>query len=660
VQHQLNRRWVLSETYGCTGWDFSFEGHKAIGDWQAALGINLRCQHLSWYTMAGQAKRDYPASIHYQSPWWEFYSRVEDYFARINVLTSRGEAMRPLLVLHPVESVWSLAGLDWKQHEAVGELDGQHEQLRQWLLEEHLDFDYGDEDMLDRWGEVVRNESGPAFRLYEARYEAVLVPPMVTMRSSTLEMLKQFAEAGGKVIFCGDVPAYVDALPAEDGSFDFVVDCTAVDWDREAVTAAADAGRVVSIKGENGGEYPSILSLLHHYDGRLFLFMCNTDREKATGPLTVQLTAEGPVELWDAETGQCYGVDAEQVDGEVRFETSLPATGSRLFVIGGEQRNLPRRPHLRERKSSVLPDEDWTVQLSESNVLVLERVSYRIEDGNWQGPEEVLKADMAIRNELGLQHRGGQMVQPWARSGDRNGPSADVELTWDFNADCLPSGELKLALEDPERYEISLNGQPIPADADCGWWVDRSIRLLPLDPVILVEGRNQLRLRGRYDDGAGLEAMFLMGDFSVRVDGAAATVDAPEAPGFGDWVEQGLPFYAGAVTFRRSIEVDPRAADRVFVEVPAYRGTCVRVLVDGSEAGIISWQPHEVEITDMVQNTDSIDLALEVVSHRRNAFGPLHNTETWPRWTGPAQFVTTGTSGRRSTISFHVGASSLP
>ena len=45
-------------------------GHKALGDWQVALGINLRCQHLSFYTMAAQAKRDYPASIFFQSPWW--------------------------------------------------------------------------------------------------------------------------------------------------------------------------------------------------------------------------------------------------------------------------------------------------------------------------------------------------------------------------------------------------------------------------------------------------------------------------------------------------------------------------------------------------------------------------------------------------------------
>jgi hypothetical protein len=51
VARQFGRKWRLTETYGCTGWDFPFAGHKALGDWQVALGINLRALHLYWYTM---------------------------------------------------------------------------------------------------------------------------------------------------------------------------------------------------------------------------------------------------------------------------------------------------------------------------------------------------------------------------------------------------------------------------------------------------------------------------------------------------------------------------------------------------------------------------------------------------------------------------------
>ncbi|RMD83938.1 MAG: hypothetical protein D6820_01655, partial [Lentisphaerae bacterium] len=112
VARQFNRRWRLTETYGCTGWHFPLAGHKALGDWQLALGINLRCHHLTWYTMEGQAKRDFPAGIFHHSPWWRIYSVIEDYFARCHVLFSRGREIRDIAVIHPIESMWILQNHD--------------------------------------------------------------------------------------------------------------------------------------------------------------------------------------------------------------------------------------------------------------------------------------------------------------------------------------------------------------------------------------------------------------------------------------------------------------------------------------------------------------------------------------------------------------------
>jgi hypothetical protein len=102
VAHQFGRAWRLTETYGCTGWDFPFAGHKALGDWQVALGITLRGQHLAWYGMGGQAKRDYPAAISPQSPWWDMYPAVEDYFARLHAVMTRGEEVRDIFDVPPV------------------------------------------------------------------------------------------------------------------------------------------------------------------------------------------------------------------------------------------------------------------------------------------------------------------------------------------------------------------------------------------------------------------------------------------------------------------------------------------------------------------------------------------------------------------------------
>ena len=54
----------------------------------------------------GEAKRDYPASIFYQSPWYKEYRMIEDHFARVNTALTRGKARVRIGVVHPIESYW--------------------------------------------------------------------------------------------------------------------------------------------------------------------------------------------------------------------------------------------------------------------------------------------------------------------------------------------------------------------------------------------------------------------------------------------------------------------------------------------------------------------------------------------------------------------------
>ena len=91
------------EECGVTGWDFDFRGHKFHADWQAALGVTLRVLHLSWVSMKGSAKRDYPASISYQSPWYTEFSYIEDHIARLNTVLTRGKPIVNIGVIHPIE-----------------------------------------------------------------------------------------------------------------------------------------------------------------------------------------------------------------------------------------------------------------------------------------------------------------------------------------------------------------------------------------------------------------------------------------------------------------------------------------------------------------------------------------------------------------------------
>ncbi len=670
---QFGRTWRLSESYGCTGWDFPFAGHKALGDWQAALGINLRCQHLYWYTMEGQAKRDYPAAISPQSPWWESYRVVEDYFARLHDAVSAGEEARDVLVIHPVESMWSMTREGWLAEERVREYDLALQALEGTLLAAHIDFDYGDEEILGRLSSVKKSAAGTMLAVGRAVYAAVVVPPLLTMRASTLGLLRRFQAAGGLVVFAGEPPVYVGGAPSPDAA-GFADSCVRTPASGPVLVRALEKTRRVSIMDSAGREIPQALYLLKGQKDRFCLFVCNTgvDPGHSSGPLSggerlpraAELDAafpivgirgfagcEGaPVEL-DLSTGIEYKADAvRNSDGTWEIHTSLARLGSRLFIISrkSQARRLPRRGKTLDAEIVELPSTAWDISLTEPNVLVLDRPSFRISRGGWEAQREILRVDAEVRKALGLTRRGGRMVQPWAR-GPLKKKSVPVELRYVFEAVKPPDRGLLLALERPGAYRILLNGREISPEPECGWWVDPSLKTLPVDPSLVRRGENTLVLECSYDgDHPGLEIVYLLGDFGVDVrQGRPELKAAPRTLAIGDWTAQGLPFYAGSVTYKKTLRICRSAGGRFFLQAPAYAGTAVRFFVDGKPVGLAGWEPHEADLTDHLPDAEAdVELGIQVIGHRRNSHGPLHHAEKWPSWTGPDQFVTQGEDWR--------------
>lgn len=675
---QFGRKWRLTETYGCTGWDFSFAGHKALGDWQAALGINVRCPHLSWYTMEGEAKRDYPASIFYQSAWWRDYRIIEDYFARIHAVMTRGEEVRDLLVIHPVESMWMLLRKGWDGWEGFGkvskdsaervrEYDRMLERLRDSLLAENIDFDYGDEELLARHGKVTIKNGRPSLRMAKATYKAVVVPPLINMRRSTLTLLQRFHAAGGAVVFAGKIAGFVDAKPSDE-IVAFAQKCRRAPAHGRALAAAVDPlCRRISIADSDGREIVPALYLLREDSKAFYLFVCNTGlnflkrklktvqdlpvRERTLSFPDVRIRGFAgcrgrPVEL-DPETGRMFAAAAVLTNGQWEISTALPALGSRLFMIPRKS-GAAEFPRLKKQKivhTRPMGGSAWDIILSEDNNLVLDRPRYRIGNGAWQKPEEVLRVDRAVRAALGLKPRGGAMIQPWARKKTLKQKSIPVWLEYVFNVENVPSGNIFLAVEKPETFKIQINGVPVNTDLECGWWVDRSLRKIPFEPALLRPGRNTIALMGDYrEDHPGLEIIYLLGAFGTQVKGTDVTIVAkPSKLRLGNWVPQGLAFYSGSVSYVRRIRSAVQAGQRVVLHVPEYSGVAVKVWVDGREAGYAAWPPYQVDITPLLDNKNrQHELRIEVLGHRRNSHGPLHHANKHPVWTGPGEFVSKG------------------
>ncbi len=158
--------------------------------------------------MEGEAKRDYPACIGYQSPWYREYKMIEDYFARLNTALVRGTPVVRIGVIHPIESYWLKWGSEETTYADRMEMEEKFNHLIEWLLYGNLDFDYISESLLEK----TYHQDTDGFGVGRMKYEVVLVPDCLTLRANTVEAFERFSEAGGHIIFIGKIPEYVAAV----------------------------------------------------------------------------------------------------------------------------------------------------------------------------------------------------------------------------------------------------------------------------------------------------------------------------------------------------------------------------------------------------------------------------------------------------------------
>lgn len=643
VARQCGREWTLSEMYANHGWDYPLRGFKSYGDWQAVLGVNLRCPHLAWYTMAGERKRDCPPTISFQEPWWREYRLVEDHFARVAVAMTQGEPACDLLCVHPGESVAGMAKPGWAKGLAavspdIRELDRAFERLSRVLLGLQVDFDYGDEEMLDRLGRVEQTDDGPVIALGEMRYRRMLVPTMPNIRRSTLDLLAAFAEAGGEVACFGAAPTHMDweasplpgALAASEGSQLL---------NEEAVVAHYQRARTVSVHCEDGTDATNILAQLRRSDEATWLFLVNTDTDHALDPARVRVGADGQTQEWDTTTGERVAVPSRAVKGATEFETSFPPGGSRLFVVASQaDASLPAQRVETEIERITLNDTEFAVQLDEPNVVVFDCPEHRIDQDDWAPARHILEIDALLRDRLGLERRSNRMIQPWFREAfleqeDDTRPSLPLSLRHTFDARRLPQKEIEIALEQPERWRVSVNGHALELSDGAGWWVDPCLRRFRIPTSLLKTGKNEILMETTFDAESDLEFVFLLGDFSVWIEDSPAGRVAINKPvrrlALGDWTRQGLPFYAGSVRYEQSFQTCANDDDVCHcLVVPAFAGSCLRVYANDEKLGAIVWEPFEMRLP---RGLDLTAMSIEVVGHRANANGLARDPQTGAR-----------------------------
>jgi len=635
--HQYGREGLLSELYGVTNWDFDFRGHKLQGDWQAALGITLRVHHLTWVSMAGEAKRDYPACIGYQSPWYKEYAYVEDHFARLNTALVRGTPVVRVAVIHPVEGYWMHFGPNDKTAGIRAEMEADFDNIIHWLLRGQMDFDFVAESLLP---DLYADTAGTKFNVGKMAYDVVLIPNCRALRGTTLTVLAKFQARGGKVVLAGEPAGIVDGEASQKAA-ETLASCTRVPFSRTAVLAALEDYREVSVWRENGSLADWLIYQLRQDGPDRWLFICNgtkpVNHDIPHGEdVTIRIKGQYKPVLYNTLDGSISPLNAEYRGNQTTIKRHMHMHDSLLLKLEPKAPNSTHNtaqntnnqgqppPAQSPAKAQMLTPHSF--KLSEPNVLVLDMAQYSTNGSPWQPQEEVLRIDNIFREQLGYPLRMQSLAQPWTL--EKQEASGNIlRLRFNINSQIVLE-DVQLALEGRADTIITWNGEEIKAAAN-GYYVDRAIETVPLPG--LIAGNNELILEIPFEKRTNVENCFLLGQFGVDVSGRFAIITPyPQVLHFGDIRFMGLPFYGGNVSYTCKVYSEGGA---VKLSATYFKCPLLTVKLNGQPAGRIAFAPYILDLGELPKGWHDVEIT--AYGNRVNTFGALHNANEAHHWHGP-------------------------
>ncbi len=558
VAAQTGKKLVLTETFGCSGYGVTPKDLKLIADKQYVYGVDLMCQHLYNYTFSKLGKIDCPPSFGRIMPWKFFYKSFNGYFSKLGYMIANSEEKTEVAVVTPMESIY-LDYLRLDESKSRLEVDVPFIGLLSELKKRGVSYHFVNEKIAEKLG---RAENGRLI-VGERCYSQVVLNPCKEMKSSTLNLLKEFSAEGGE-IFGKTLPEYIDGKRAE------VTLPLVSDFDKlkKPIEIAFD--------GEPSYSYRTIY-------GREFVFVVNESEKPVTMTTKDKFSA---YDLTIGETGEYHGGKTKNV---------IPARSGMIFELGdiGNSEDL-------SLSSTIVPK----YVSSDENTLVIDNVTVKTENGKtfegyFHGVYERLvksgffgKADVSFKFSSDGNYPVKLIIEK-QKTGYKsfNGEKlrfkqSENDMEYEFCEVCVKKGENLLS------YTIDFKDG------------ERVGKIL-YDPIVPESLRNCIAYE------TGIEQVFVRGDFDCE----NGKIVAKKRKLAGNLTSQGLENFFGKAVYSFDYDFD---GDPVRF-VPNGDFTACNFIVDGKN--------YEVALTDGVTVrgvSGKKTVAVECYSSLRNLYGPFY------------------------------------
>ena len=612
--NQFGRERTLSETYGGGGWDETFKDFKRLGDWEYVLGVNFMNQHLSHMTLTGARKYDYPPVFTYHSPWFDNYRVLNDYFGRLSLVMSKGVQQNDILIIEPNSTLWGYYSHTSRRSNApLMEIGKNFQAFVTTLEKSQVEYDLGSENIIKDQGRI---ENGK-FIVGKASYSTVVIPPMnETLNSPTFALLQQFVEQGGRLITFSEPNLINGAQNSELVSF----------IAGEKVIKESQLSKDVIKKYFSSADFELVFNngnIYHHRrlyaDGELIFIVNSSMEEASTGKISVK--GKTLLEM-DAESGIIYNYPSEKENGLLTASFKIEPAGSLLLYSSYKSGNYNVRPVIKAEKTIAATGGVTVTRLSD-NAMTIDFCDITVKGQTHKNIHFSNAADIVYRA------HGFANGNPWNTSvqyktnildrGDFKDGGFTATYRFTVNDDFSYSG-MQLVTERPELFTVKINGTavtPIPGK----WRIDKSFGVYPIGSQVK-KGVNTVELSlSPMNIFAETEPVYIFGDFSVVPEAKGWSISAPVGGlSLGSWKEQKQPFYSWGVKYGKTYNITDLSG-AYLVKLGKWSGTVAEVHVNGTKAGIIGYDPYELNIASYLKEGAN-NIEVTVIGSNKNLLGP--------------------------------------
>ncbi len=607
---QLGKKHVLTETFGCCGWNISPTDLRRIAGFQYVNGVNLMCQHLIPYAEYGNRKHDFPAHYSSVNPWVrDEFRDFNDYFTRLGYLLAESIEVVNVAVLHPIRSAY----FDYKRENeendfGVSELNRKLMQACRTLSRANIAYHFIDETLFEKYGFVDAGKIGCG----KCTYEYLVLPELYTMDTVTERLLKQYIAEGGKVLLLGAAPKFREGATY---SYDYLrSNCSLED------IISAQPYRVVNLDTE-------IYSTRREIDGKVFLYALN-----ASGTTEYKQTF-------------CMGKNFKSFQ--------------KIDLNTFETKNVPLTITLQPGEAVVLLP-NWETPKAKKELISYEM---KFNDAEVCFAENYLPIDFVRYSEDGIHFSEKWPCAALFQKLLEERKAGEIYFKYEFEVRNKPQ-KIYLRAEDMQALNITFNGVTLTDIIPSG--IERQVISFDISPYVK-EGMNEYCVKVNWYESpkvyyalfgknvteslkncivydSELEPIYIAGMFGVyptegygkhknRRYVCAKEFYIGEVPQrVSEPVTEGFPFIAGALTLKQGEYFD---SPNILLEVKGFYHVA-NVIVNGRDAGKLLFE-KELDISEYARLGEN-EVEVRFILGNFNLMGPQHHVELCDNFVSPFDF----------------------